>query len=314
MNKEFSFCVVVVTYNRKNDLETTLLAYLDQIENFDRILVVDNCSNDGTDQLLSDYMSRFDSKLFVEILPENSGGAGGFHAGLAKAREYGADWIWLSDDDAIPAPDCLEIIRRQISNTRQACVFGAAAVEKDNQDRLCWPVKIQQDGSFDTTAYRRSELKDIETTEMLPFLGFVIHESLIHLVGLPNRHYFLSGDDREYSLRLRRVGVSLYLLKNAVVVHPQIPRYTFSLFGQHVACLRLAPWRRFYDVRNRLWNARQYGGVPATVVSLAARLIGTLYYETDRFAQLIAFAKGVYTGLLQVVPGVPEIKSDASTN
>lgn len=41
-------------------------------------------------------------------LPENMGGAGGFHEGIKYAFEHGFDYIWLMDDDGFPAETCLE--------------------------------------------------------------------------------------------------------------------------------------------------------------------------------------------------------------
>ena len=45
--------------------------------------------------------------LRVVALATNTGGAGGFHAGLAAAIDADADLVWLMDDDGLPPPDCL---------------------------------------------------------------------------------------------------------------------------------------------------------------------------------------------------------------
>ncbi|RLA19717.1 MAG: hypothetical protein DRQ56_04810 [Gammaproteobacteria bacterium] len=303
MNKEFKFFVVIVTYNRKRDLEDTLNAFQEQLDAFDMLIVVDNCSSDGTDQLLDAFAPKYAGKLAVEQLIRNSGGAGGFKAGLAKAIEYGADWIWLSDDDAIPAANCMYVVRSQLSSTKVPCVYGATAIEKDDDlEHLCWPVRIMQEGRYRNEAKKRADLHQIDTAEMLPFLGFTIHKSWLASAGLPNQHYFVSGDDREYSLRLRRAGASLYILRDAVVTHPKTPRYILSLFGRQILCLRLAPWRRFYDVRNRLWTARQTSGVLATLISLTIRMLASLYYEESKYEQLKAYTLGAYKGLFFPIP------------
>ena len=48
-----------------------------------------------------------DAPVSSRTLPTNTGGAGGFHDGLAWAVERGADLVWLMDDDGLPDPDCL---------------------------------------------------------------------------------------------------------------------------------------------------------------------------------------------------------------
>ena len=98
---------VVVTFNRR-DMVTRLVAALDAGTVVpDEVVVVDNASTDGT----ADALEAADTKapLTVLRLPENTGGAGGFHTGLAEAMDRGADLAWLMDDDGTPAADCLAV-------------------------------------------------------------------------------------------------------------------------------------------------------------------------------------------------------------
>ena len=41
-------------------------------------------------------------EVTLHTLPTNTGGAGGFAAGLAFALADGADLVWLMDDDTVP--------------------------------------------------------------------------------------------------------------------------------------------------------------------------------------------------------------------
>src|SRR3954451_13412568 len=98
--------VVVVTYNRKPMLLDCVDKVLAQTAAFAELLIVDNASTDGTEAALEPMLSR--PGLRYIRLAENTGGAGGFHAGMQAALAAGADWIWCMDDDVAPAPDCLE--------------------------------------------------------------------------------------------------------------------------------------------------------------------------------------------------------------
>jgi hypothetical protein len=40
-------------------------------------------------------------------MPENTGGAGGFHEGMKRSAAAGFDWLWLMDDDLLPSCDAL---------------------------------------------------------------------------------------------------------------------------------------------------------------------------------------------------------------
>ena len=72
------------------------------------LIVVDNASTDGTPELLRErgYLDRPDVRYLR--LDENLGSSGGFARGFEEARESDAEWLWVMDDDAEPAPDCLE--------------------------------------------------------------------------------------------------------------------------------------------------------------------------------------------------------------
>ena len=90
-------CAVVVTYNRKVMLEECLKALLEQSRTVDTILLVDNKSTDDTLEMVREHFPE----VSILALETNSGGAGGWHAGLEWAHRNGFDWFWLLDDDTI---------------------------------------------------------------------------------------------------------------------------------------------------------------------------------------------------------------------
>ena len=97
---------VVVTYNRRDLLLESLAAVLAQTRAPDKVIVVDNASEDGTAAAVRD---QFPSVHLAE-LRRNSGGAGGFAGGMALALADGADLIWLMDDDTVPEPGALSAL------------------------------------------------------------------------------------------------------------------------------------------------------------------------------------------------------------
>jgi GT2 family glycosyltransferase len=104
-----TLCAVVVTFNRLAQLQITLPALRDQ--DVDHIIVVDNASTDDTPAWLADQAN---ARVHVVQLADNTGGAGGFEAGMAYARDhFDPDWMVLMDDDSRPQSGALARFRAE---------------------------------------------------------------------------------------------------------------------------------------------------------------------------------------------------------
>ena len=135
----------------------------------------------------------------------------------------------------------------------------------------------------------------------LPFLGFLIHRSLVSRIGLPEAAFFILADDTEYCLRARAAGAQIVIVGTSHIEHPKSEPYVVTLPFRRLICLRLAPWKRYYDTRNRIFIARRYYGArlySQTIPAIFIRLMTTLIYEPDRWRQIKAYSAGLADGLL----------------
>src|ERR1700747_3206440 len=91
-------CAVVVTSRRPDELGKSLDVLSTQSRLPDRLIVVDNASEDRVRDLVNGQ------PIATTYLPSrrNLGGAGGFALGILHALAAGADWVWLADDDGRP--------------------------------------------------------------------------------------------------------------------------------------------------------------------------------------------------------------------
>ena len=305
VNKKLS--VVVVTYNRCDQLLVTLDHYHKSIALIEYLIVVNNASTDDTSVNLRELADKWLGKLMVINLRKNVGGAGGFHEGVKKAVDVGSDWVFISDDDAVPEKDCLKKLLAHADNASD--VYGAVAVSKGSERKeLCWPVKsskyLEQCGSIKAKRYY-DELSEIEYPGMIPFLGFLVSAASVRVVGYPNKEYFISGDDVEYGIRLQALGAQLIQVKAAVMIHPPIPRKVFNILGREFNVLIMPPWRRYLDVRNRVWNSRLEEGVSGAVsvaLSYCVHLPLILLSQGEKFRQIVACSKGLLVGLFRSSP------------
>lgn len=215
-----SVCAVVVTYNRKEQLLQCLQALNLQTYPLAHIVVINNASTDGTTEFLHQNGWQDSERFTLITLPENQGGAGGFHAGIEFARRHGFDYFWLMDDDGYPSENCLEKLSPYMS---ERCYIGPMVLDTKTQDKLSFalrvPNSIQVIDFYAKIphAFRQSNMiKDI----VLPFNGTLIAGKLVEKMGLPFKDYFIWGDEKEYTMRAGKFGAQIFTVVDALFFHP----------------------------------------------------------------------------------------------
>jgi GT2 family glycosyltransferase len=203
------------------------------------VIVVDNASTDGT----ADAVATAHPQARLLRLDRNTGGAGGFAAGLAAALDDGADLVWLMDDDTVPEPGALAALldtRRRYPG-RPPAVLASRVVWTDGRDH---PMNTPRRKPF----VHRPELRDATAVGCLPirsasFVSILVSAADCRETGGPVADYFLWNDDFEFTARLLRRRRGL-LCPASVVVHKT------RTFGGSDA----DPGDRFfYEVRNKVW-------------------------------------------------------------
>lgn len=283
---------VVVTYNRKDLLIKCISALSNQSLILEKIVIVDNASTDGTIEFLQMNQILNNPNLVLLSQVENTGGAGGFSTGMKYAFEHGADYVWMMDDDAEPHQTALEKLMKHATPNN---IYGSLAV---NGEDTAWTTTLLPESK---TIDSKRLIPKIAEVQSLPFLGYLTSKEIFKKLGLPDTSYFIAADDVEYCLRAQRAGFKTYVCGQSYIEHPKSDRYPFNLFGKKLICLKLVPWKRYYDTRNRLLIARKYYGIKAYTQTFPAsfvRLFAALINEPNKVKQIKAFFAGVYDALL----------------
>lgn len=239
-------CVVLVTFNRKDDLEKTLKAYETQTHLPRAVIVVDNHSTDGTDALLAAWQAQ-EGKIahIVVTMPENVGGSGGFAAGLSKAMELPHEWVFVSDDDALPRADTLQQLAdfcEKNPELASQCAALCGSVDTGAGYALGHRCRIQKGaiGRVDQPVPASEYEKDYFEIDFFSYIGACIRKSALEKVGVTRGEFFIYSDDFEHALRVRQCGKML-CLPRAVLCHQGNTPYS-----------RNASWRDYYETRNVL--------------------------------------------------------------
>ena len=202
---------LVVTCNRLDQLRVTVERLLAApAETLCALVVVDNASDDGSAAWLGQVD---DPRLDVLRLEHNSGGAGGFAAGLdhIRASDMDPDWTVLMDDDARPNPDCLD---RFIQTPRQdAEIWFAAAYLPDGtiaDMNRPWTNPFWHPRTFLRSLFAGRDgfhlsAGDYDAKAPCPvdggsFVGLFLSREALAAAGLPDAGLFLYGDDVLYTL------------------------------------------------------------------------------------------------------------------
>ena len=274
---------VVVTFNRKDLLAECLGALRAQTVPPQRVIVVDNASTDGTSELLAGALD-----VEAVTLRHNTGGAGGFAAGIATALTGPADAIWLLDDDTIPAPTALaELLRARASYAGgKPEVVASRVVWTDGRDHPMNTPRTRPGARG--AALDAAAAVGCRPIRSASFVSILVDRSAVERHGLPEAAYFVWNDDFEYTTRLLRNGVGLYC-PASIVVHKT------RTFGSTDA----DPGERFfYEVRNKAWMfTRSRSLSPAEKVlyggSTLTRWARTLLASTDRPLLLRGLRRGL---------------------
>lgn len=284
-----SIITVVVTYNRLELLKENIKALRDQTQRTD-ILIVDNCSTDGT----GDYVKSIDNNdIIYRNTGNNLGGAGGFAYGIKIAAEMGYEYAWIMDDDSIPEKDALEQLCR-IVDSRLPFSFLASMVFWT--DGRIFPMNrptIQSVNDDNVAMIRNCKVFPIESCS---FVGCFFPLKHAFQAGLPISEFFIYGDDVEYTRRLRKFAPA-YWVMDSEIVH-KAP----SIEGADIVSADVSRINRFYyQTRNGIYISKEAGfwSVLKCIGRIQKRIVNILKHSKDhKLKRINVIFKGIIKGFI----------------
>ncbi len=310
-NPELKLVCVVTTHNRLAELRVTIARLLMVPEaNLAAVVVVNNCSTDGTKEWLD---TQRGPRILVHHSEENLGGAGGFEVGMRLAvQKFDPDWVVVMDDDARPIPGALEYFsttRMREDESNQANIWAAAVYFPNGE--ICemnrpsvnpfWRPKVffrtlfggRRDGyHIPRTAYGTDKLCELD---MASFVGMFIPRVAIESVGYPEGALFLYGDDVIYSLRLRRQGFKMMFDPTLKFEH------NCSTFADDQKRVFSPIWKVYYTYRNGLIMYRNAAGMwfwPLLLLLMPKWFLASRRYGADRKTYLRLTRRAIVDGVL----------------
>ena len=285
---------VIVTYNRKDKLRRCVNAVLGQdCSCKPDVIVVDNNSSDSTSELFTGSSACFDGRRVLYFNTGlNTGGAGGFTFGIRKACELGYDYVWLMDDDCIPAADALGVLVG--FDTAHNGEYGFLSSKVLWMDGNICRMNVQRETLLHNV---RDWDRKVISVAMSSFVSLFLPVRIVYEMGLPFSKFYMWTDDWEYTRRISRQH-SCYLLTDSIVMHDMDRNETadISAAGEE----RLGRFRYLY--RNDVYLYRREGLTGcayelARIMHHTARVLRSKRSVSDKCRRIGIIVKGTFDGL-----------------
>ena len=241
--------IVVVTFNRLQRLKKALANYDNQTSTFRNLIIVDNCSTDGTDEYLKEWAKvKTNYSKIIITAQTNSGGSGGFYLGQKKAISLNADWVLVADDDAYADNRLVEFFYNFIDNNNYGKLSAVCSTVLSADGSIClyhrdfWSLR---NGLF---FERRSSTlddyqKDSFPIDFMTYVGTFINVQAMKSVGTVNPRFFIYFDDSEHCFRLKRYG--------EIVCVPELKMTHDCVSASNT--VQNSHWKDYYYFRNEFY-------------------------------------------------------------
>lgn len=274
---------IIVTYaDRFHLLEQVIKACCS--EGIDKIIVVDNNSNESSQRELKSLENSLDNCLKVIYLNKNSGSSGGYKRGMEEAyKDNNCSYIWLLDDDNKPQKGSLKTLKEyweSLSKEEQNEKFSLLSYR---QDRKAYKEAIMTGNPDLVLGEQNSFLgfhifnllnkivkrkPNIQTRQenihnglvsVAPYGGMFFHKNLIATIGYPKEDFFVYADDHDWSYRIIKNGGEIHLLLDSVIedidTSWHVSETNESIFK---IIAKGNPFRVYYTTRNRVFFEKEH--------------------------------------------------------
>jgi len=236
--------------------------------------------------------------LEVVTVSENCGSAGGFMAGLVKARTcVRCERIWLLDDDNAPRPDALRrlwhaygllgadpdntlLSLRRNQKEQVLAVTQGVPVRFVSNSFVGFHLKLVPARLWRRRARagRREEPVRLPLVSVgfAPYGGFFFHRAWLDRVGLPDERLYLYGDDQEFSLRFVRAGGRIYLCAASEVVDLEVSWHHRPVASRPWVSPDAAEQRLYYGLRNSVRLEKDFTTSPIAYWANVCAYLGFL--------------------------------------
>lgn len=190
--------LVISVWNRKDDLRENLLAIAAQTRPADEVIVVDNCSHDGTPEMVR---AEFPLVKLICTPHPRYGACETFNLGFASA---GGDFVGILDDDVVLPPTFVEHMLAEFAREPDTtAILSPKVIEPQMPD---W----YKDSPAVNTARYLATFRGC---------GSMARHAAIRKAGYYDARLFIFGNERDLTTRLLNLGYRVKMVPSVEVFH-----------------------------------------------------------------------------------------------
>lgn len=265
----------MVTYNRKELLEKILLKIASYNWDYLNIIIINNNSDDGTDELLNNFILI--KNLLVIKTDDNIGHGAGLAYGIEhlKINNILGDFIVFLEDDSIPHQSLLNILLETISSSSFDLISSQGVLVRLGKRINVIPKK-----------------EEIQLVEFCLLDGAIMKRKIIDLAGLPKKDWFMMFDDFEYCYRIRKAGFRIGVIQNTFheILHE----------GAGTSFSNSSIWRSYYQARNHIFFLKYHFSIfnLFDFIILETKRCFSAFMTENGFRRLSFRIKGHFHGII----------------
>lgn len=238
-----SFSIVIPSYNGKEYLKKCLLALKSSTLKPDKIIIVDDCSVDGTSEMITKEFSE----VVVARNPQNSGPTISRNRG-AELTEGG--YIIFIDNDVLVRKETCNTLIEFLKTYPQAGLVGAKIIP-EGKEKIWWNMGYDFNHFRTAAGYfigfllkifpKSAGLKNTSTKFILNYwdydktlevdwvieMCFAVRKDVFNKIGGFDENFFIFHEGPDLCKRIRNSGYKVYFYPEAIV--DALERHTHSL-------------------------------------------------------------------------------------
>ena len=202
------FSVIIPVYNRAQELQSLLKSLSEQLFRNFEVIVVEDGSENTSARIIKDFQDKLNLKYHFQ---ENTGQGFARNKGMELA---GGEYFVFFDSDCVVPPNYLEMLHKAITESKLDAHGGP---DDAGQDFSTWQKAMNFSmTAFLTTGGIRGQMKDPAKYQARGYnMGFSreVYQNTGGFIH-PNM-----AEDIELSLRIKKAGFRLELVREAFVYH-----------------------------------------------------------------------------------------------